>query len=75
MANQKATAKGIIENRVNGVIKSFETFKISLKNNRSKISEKDFNAIIEFLSNRTVLEIEELRKIYNDKEDTFQFKS
>ena len=71
MANQKATARQIIQNRVNGVVKAFTTFKISLKNNRSKITAKDFEKITIYLREKCEQDIKELEQIFQDREDTF----
>ncbi len=73
MANQKLTAKQVMQNRVNGVLKSFQTFKTSLKNNREKITDEDFDKMISFLKERAQRDINELTQIYYDKEDFFKF--
>ncbi|MFV2014785.1 MAG: hypothetical protein ACC656_05120 [Candidatus Heimdallarchaeota archaeon] len=71
MANQKVTARQIIQNRVNGVVKAFQTFKISLKNNHTKVSKKDFDKILEYLRAKSEQDINELEQIYQEREDTF----
>ena len=73
MANQKVSARQVMQNRVNGVLKSFKTFQTSLKNNRDKIQDEDFNTMLEFLKERVQRDINELTRIYYDKEDFFKF--
>jgi len=73
MANQKLTARQVMQNRVNGVIKSFQTFHTSLKNNRDKITDKEFDKMLAYLKDRVQKDINELSRIYYDKEDFFKF--
>ena len=73
MANQKVSGKKIIENRVTGVVKAFESFKTSLRNNREKISEKEFNTMMDYLSKRTARDFKDLRDIFYDTESEFKF--
>jgi len=73
MANQKTTSKQILQNRVNGVVKSYENFKTSLKNNRNGIKEDEFEAMLVYLEKTSVKQVADLRKIYSEKEDKFVF--
>ena len=74
MANQKVSGKQIIENRVKGVVKAFESFKTSLRNNRDKITDKEFTQMMDYLSKRTAHDFKDLRDIYSDTESEFSFK-
>jgi len=73
MANQKASSKKILQNRVNGVVNAFDGFKVSLKNNRDKISDEDFKSMILFLENKCEKDIVELQEIYAEQDETFSF--
>jgi len=73
MANQKLTAKQVMQNRVNGVLKSFKTFHTSLKNNRDKIEDADFDKMLSYLKERVQKDINELSQVYYEKEDFFKF--
>lgn len=66
MANMKTTPQNIIQNRVNGVVNSFGTFKRSLSTHCSHIENDDFTKIIEFLEKQCENDIIELKKIYNE---------
>lgn len=72
MANQKSTPKQIIENRVVGVVKSFESLKVSLTNNREKLVEADFDKIVIYLKEQVDVQTESLKKIYKARETSFK---
>lgn len=73
MANNKTTPKKIIQNRVNGVVKSFESFKVSLKNNRDHINEEDFNKMLEYLGEQVEKQTKDLKTIFAEREKVFKF--
>lgn len=73
MANQKTSPRKIVQNRVNGVIKSYESFKVSLKNNRDKITESDFDKMLEYLESQVEKHTRELRIIFEERDSKFKF--
>lgn len=73
MANNKTTPKKIIQNRVNGVIKSFESFKVSLKNNRDNITEEEFGKMLEYLAEQVEKQTKDLKAVFAEREKAFKF--
>lgn len=73
MANNKTTPKKIIQNRVNGVIKSFESFKVSLKNNRDNITEEEFGKMLEYLAEQVEKQTKDLKTVFAEREKVFKF--
>lgn len=73
MANNKTTPKKIIQNRVNGVVKSFESFKVSLKNNRDMITEEEFDKMLVYLAEQVEIQTKDLKSIFAEREKAFKF--
>ena len=71
--SKHASGKQILTNRVNGVVKSFETFKTSLKNNRDTITEEEIEKMLNYLEKTTTTEIANLRRIYKEEDNLFSF--